>query len=486
MNLNRMFEKLDKTILLESLDMLHNAFSVYDRELRLVYANETYCRDMQIADLSEALGKTLTEIMSAGGVKVIDMEENREHLSLPAVLKYGETFVDKEVKLVNDSVPGNAKMMMFDMFPIIDDDGKIKGAVEVSHSRHSDMKRVKKYIDFAAPYTFDDILGESPAIKGKIREGVYFADSSFNLHIYGETGVGKELFASAIHNACSKRQGPFVAINCAAFPENLFESELFGYVSGAFTGASKSGQVSKFELADGGTLFLDEIGEMPLQAQAKLLRVLETNTVTRVGSSTPVPFDTRIISATNRELERMVEEGTFRQDLYYRLQVLNLEIPPLRSRGEDVLILADHFLEGIAEQSGAKKKEISPEAEEEMLRYDWPGNVRELKNTMSRAAVFARSGIIRAEDIKAAIFAKGRDSSASNRDAGFVGTERVSRYASPEERIRARQKDVDEANINLLKDAMEIARGNKREAAELLGVSRKTVYNMLHRYGLDV
>ena len=494
MEIKTKFENLDKTFLLKSLDTLQNAISIYDDKLRLVYANENYCKNMFIDDVNDVLGKTIEEVQEISGVKIFAIQANKEKLAFPDVLKYGKGFVDWEVKISRKNDPQKTKILLFDMYPVKDENGTIKGIVEVSHSRHSDLRKAKKMVGFAAQYTFDSILGESKAIKNRKQQAMNFAGSNFNLHIYGESGTGKELFAQAVHNASEYKDGPFVALNCASFPENLIESELFGYVGGAFTGASKNGQMSKFELADGGTLFLDEIGELQLPFQAKLLRVLETNTVTRIGSATSIPFNVRIISATNRELEKMVEEGTFRRDLYYRLQVLNLEIPPLRDRGRDVILIANQFLENIAELSGEKKLVLSLGAEEAMLSYSWPGNIRELKNAMNRLTVLSKSEEVTAEEVAAAISSRPAADNMqvfrSNQVA--AATEEMPSISanisnlSQEERIASRMKSVEQSNIDLINEALEIAGGNKNEAAKLLGVSRKTMYNMLHKYNMEL
>ena len=506
-----LYEELDKTFLLKSLDTMKNAISLYDEKLRLVYANQEYCDNMFIDNIEDVIGKTLEEVQNMGGVVVFAMQANKEKMVLPEVVKYGKTFKDWEVKLYRKSDPHKAKMLIFDMYPLTDETGKIRGVVEVAHSMHSDLRKAKKMVGFSAQYTFDSILGESEAIKKSVQQAMNFAGSNFNLHIYGESGVGKELFAQSVHNASEYSNGPFVALNCASFPENLIESELFGYVGGAFTGASKNGQMSKFELADGGTLFLDEIGELQLPFQAKLLRVLETNTVTRIGSSTSIPFNVRIISATNRELEKMVEEGTFRRDLYYRLQVLNLAIPPLRDRDRDVIVIANRFLENIADVSKEKKLVLSPEAEGAMLAYKWPGNIRELKNAMNRLSVLAKGEMVTAEDVAEAIspgssaeFLRmygagdgrglgslaGAPLAAASAEPGAAASAAIpgdiSHPATPESRIAACEAAVEQSNIALINEAMELAGGNKNEAAKLLGVSRKTMYNMLHKYNLEL
>ncbi len=521
MEIRKMYEDLDKNFLLKSLDTMKNAISLYDENLRLVYANQEYCDNMYIDKVESVIGKTLEEVQKMGDVVVFAMQANKERMVLPEVVKYGKTFKDWEVKLYRKNDPHKAKMLIFDMYPLTDETGKIRGVVEIAHSMHSDLRKAKKMVGFSAQYTFDSILGESEAIHRSIQQAMNFAGSKFNLHIYGESGVGKELFAQSVHNASEYSNGPFVALNCASFPENLIESELFGYVGGAFTGASKNGQMSKFELADGGTLFLDEIGELQLPFQAKLLRVLETNTVTRIGSSTSIPFNVRIISATNRELEKMVEEGTFRRDLYYRLQVLNLAIPPLRDRDRDVIVIANRFLENIADVSNEEKLVLSPEAEDAMLAYSWPGNIRELKNAMNRLSVLSKGEMVTAEDVYEAI---SPGSSGARRAAAAARTPKASAGAdglavapapgtsaagatpaaapgspdaaaaacdatpptTPESRIAARVAAVEQSNIALINEAMELAGGNKNEAAKLLGVSRKTMYNMLHKYDMEL
>ena len=295
------------------------------------------------------------------------------------VLKNGETIANWEVRL---DAQGSSDMPLFisnDMYPIFDDNGQVQGMIEISRYRDQDIKLIKNVAGLDANYSFDDIIGVSPIMKECIKTAKEYALSPYNILITGESGVGKELFSQAIHNYSMRRMRPFVALNCATFPENLIESELFGYVGGAFTGASKNGQIGKFEFANGGTLFLDEIGELPLQFQSKLLRVLETWTITRIGSTKSTPVNVHLIAATNRDLKKMVDEGTFRQDLYYRLQVLNVEIPPLRKRKDDLVALSEHFLRQNAVYGSGERKVLAPDAKYALMQYDWPGNIRELK-----------------------------------------------------------------------------------------------------------
>ena len=224
---------------------------------------------------------------------------------------------------------------------------------------------------------------------------------SSNILIEGETGTGKEVFAQAIHNASAFNEGPFLAVNCGAIPRDLIESELFGYVEGAFTGASKKGRLGKFELASGGTIFLDEIGELPKDVQVKLLRVLQEKSIVRVGADRTIPINCRLIAATNRSLMREVEEGRFRRDLLYRINVMKLEVPPLRERQGDISLLAERFMRTFAERNGKVVKQIAPDVLSRLLTYDWPGNVRELENALEHAIALVRDQTISLTDMPA-------------------------------------------------------------------------------------
>ncbi len=232
------------------------------------------------------------------------------------------------------------------------------------------------------------LIAESPKMKEVLRLVQQVADSRATVLITGESGTGKEVVAKTIHELSSRAENPFVAVSCAALPETLLESELFGYERGAFTGADTSRR-GRFEVADTGTLFLDEIGEIPVSIQVKLLRVLQERQIERLGSSVPIDVDVRLIAATNRDLQKAVQEGIFREDLLYRLQVLHIELPPLRERAEDILPLTRHFIAKFAQENGASLEDVDRDVERALQRYHWPGNVRELENVMERAVVLA-------------------------------------------------------------------------------------------------
>lgn len=316
---------------------------------------------------------------------------------------------------------------------------------------------------FVPKYTFDDLLGVSEKFVQLKEFAQRIADTSSAVLIQGESGTGKELFAHAIHGASARRDKPFVSINCAALPKDLIGSELFGYVGGAFTGANRNGAKGKFELADGGTLFLDEIGEMPLEMQSVLLRVLEENAVTRIGGDKPIPINVRIITATNRDLNQYIADGKFRADLYYRLNVISLNMVPLRERKEDVPILAESFISRYAAENGVHINGITRDALYALMDYDWPGNVRELRNIIERGVITAENGYIQARHLPSHISHINGEAPlpAANGEEETMGV----KYAQ-------RRKEI------ALQMMQELG-GNKTLVAKRMGISRSTLYRML-------
>lgn len=269
----------------------------------------------------------------------------------------------------------------------------IKNAEQIMEEE-SRIRRELSEKGLTAKYTFRDIMGRSSAIQGNIQIAKRYSRVDSNVLLIGETGTGKELFAHSIHQASRRSHQPFVALNCAALPENLLESELFGYEAGAFSGASKGGKIGLFELAHKGTIFLDEIGEIPITLQAKLLRVLQEKEIRRIGSTSVHPVDVRVISATNINIEEKIKEGQFRSDLYYRLNLLDISIPPLRERKEDIQELVDFYLTRFACEMGKRIPSVTPEAARILKEHDWPGNVRELRNVCERITVLNDSNVI--------------------------------------------------------------------------------------------
>ncbi|HEY4014979.1 MAG TPA: sigma-54 dependent transcriptional regulator [Polyangiaceae bacterium] len=326
-----------------------------------------------------------------------------------------------------------------------------------------EVKRLREQVP--DPRVAGSMIGESGAMKGVVDLITRVGPTEASVLIHGETGTGKELVARAVHAAGPRGSGPFVAINCAAVPASLLESELFGHARGAFTDA-KMARDGLFVRASGGTLFLDEVGEMPLEMQAKLLRALQERTVRPVGSNTEMPFDTRIVTATHRDLEAEVASQRFREDLYYRINVVKIPVPPLRERGSDILVLATHFLRKAAERSRRAEIEMKmpPQFASLLLAYDWPGNVRELENCMERAVALARFDHVSAEDLP----------------------ERVRAFKADKIKLVAEQSNeiltLDELERRYILRALRIVGGNRSRAAELLGLDRRTLYRRIEKY----
>lgn len=323
-------------------------------------------------------------------------------------------------------------------------------------------------------FTFDNIVGVSESMLSLKQEAIKAAANSFTVLITGESGTGKELFAHAIHSASSRKVYPFVRLNCSAIPKELIESELFGYEKGAFTGASSSGKKGKFELADNGTIFLDEIGDMSLDMQPKLLRVLEDKEFTRLGGTAAVHSDFRLIAATNQNLEEMVPEKRFRLDLFYRLNVISLHIPPLRERRDDIIPLARHLLKNLTENVDISEISITPEAEELLKKSNWPGNTRELQNVLERTLSALEGHTIYPEDLP---FYLRRTLPPSKKRQHLISldTDKIS------------LKNVhEEAEREALLHALTSAKYNKQQASKILGIHRTLLYKKMKKHNIPL
>jgi len=316
------------------------------------------------------------------------------------------------------------------------------------------------------------IVGGTEAILRMKENALLAAKSNASVLITGESGTGKEVVAYFIHQNSSRSGGPFIRVNCASIPRELFESELFGYEGGAFTGARSQGKPGKFELANGGTILLDEIGEMPRPMQAKLLRVLQERTVDRLGGTKPIPADFRLIAATNRDLQEMVRKGDFRMDLFYRINILSIHAPSLRDIRGDIHLLAAHLIGLLNEEMGWGASAISPEAMEELKRYDWPGNVRELRNVIERAMIIAKERVIRPEDLP-------------DRIRGGAGAVSIPPAASRSPRAGNLRLILAETERQVILETLRNAGGNKAKAAKMLGIHRTSLYQKMRMHGMD-
>lgn len=400
----------------------------------------------------DSYGKNILDIMD--GETILDHNGNR-----PVKSEDTERYVITKSKKINCLI--NSKL-------ILHDDGKVAGAVATLR----DMKKIEvnpeKNRRKGTRFTFDDIIGESSDLLRSLHLSQIAAKGTSTVLLQGESGTGKEMFAQAIHNAYQSDK-PFVAINCAGIPETLIESVLFGYEEGSFTGASKHGKMGKFELAKDGTIFLDEIGEMPLSTQTILLRVLQERYIQRIGGSADIPVAVRIIAATNKDLANEVKKGKFRQDLYYRLNVLQINIPPLRNRKKDIPILADFFLKEITENCGKFIEPLRSSTIEIMQKYEWPGNVRQFKNAIEQAVNFTETN--RIDEYFIADYLPKLDEELT-----------LNRHAAP--LINELNVDLKDLELVTIKKALALF-PERKKAAEFLGISRSTLYRKMKHYHLE-
>lgn len=323
------------------------------------------------------------------------------------------------------------------------------------------------------PDSFQNIIGQSPIFIQAMKTAARVAASGSSVCLLGESGTGKEVFAEAIHYASPCANGPLVKINCAAIPESLLESELFGYEKGSFTGANAKGKPGKFELANNGTLFLDEIGELPLPMQSKLLRALQEKTIVRIGGTRPVKLNFRLITATNRDLEQMIQEGTFREDLFYRICIIPITLPPLRERPSDIPLLANHFLQ-LLPLPNIEKLYFSAEVLEQFQQYSWPGNIRELRNTVERMAVLSGQDEITLEYLPKKL---GADVSESEKKEQLSLNE-------AEDQLNL-HKLTAKLEMETIQKVLQLTGGNKAQAIKILGISKRTFYMKLEKYGIE-
>jgi len=435
------------------LDSLYDGILIVDRDGVVVYVNPSYTRITAVR--SEAiLGKRLTDTRPGSHLTQV-VETGKMELAVRRKQGASEYMVNMVPILEGGEILGGISILneIKDVYRLLEELDKSNRIIQRLSERVQRMSQ--------ACYSFDDIVYRDPKTAEALELGRRVASKNMNVLISGESGTGKELYAQSIHNASERKYQPFLAINCAALDSSLLESELFGYEEGSFTGALKGGKHGLFREADGGTLFLDELSEMDYRLQAKLLRALQENRIRPVGGTSEIGVDVRIIAATNKDIEKLVEEGKFRQDLYYRVAVFTLNLPPLRERRSDIVPLAEKFLR---DNNARYKTEIQIEAEalSTLRAYDWPGNVRELKNTIASAALMTDDGVIR--------------------DSGLPP--RMRRPEKQEEGAGERRLAdvIREAEIRAVRSALARYGGSvegKKKAAEALGISLATLYNKL-------
>jgi len=413
----------------------------------------------------EAFDVVVTDMRMPGksGLKVIDM--SLAQTNRPAVLMmtaYGniETAVEA---MKRGAVDFLTKPVNIERLEVL-----IQRALKTK-TLEVEVKQLHERLD--EKFSFDHIIGHSSALKEVIDRVKLVAPSKATILIEGESGTGKELIAQALHQASPRARGPVVTVHCAALSENLLESEIFGHERGAFTGANER-RIGRFESADGGTLFLDEIGEISASTQVKLLRFLENRTIERVGGSKPLELDVRLVAATNRNLEEMVKEGEFREDLYFRLNVVRIMMPPLRDRPEDVPLLTAHYLKLLSEENQLPLISLEPGAMHTLQNYGWPGNIRELRNFCENVVVLHRGGSLSEYDLDPRF----RGGATSGSEGGAAGVALPSNPLS-----------IEENEKRLLRESLIKSRGNRTKAAALMGISRRTLHRKLVQWPeLDV
>ena len=458
-------------VMLEAIiESTQDAISVVDENGEGIFINPAYTRLTGLTE-DDVIGKPAT----------VDIAEGESmHMK---VLK-----TEQPVNGARLKVGPKKKQVIGNVAPIIVD-GELRGSVGVIHDI-SEIKKLTEELNQArrmirelnAKYTFEDIIFESKLMQAAIQQAKKASKTPATVLLRGESGTGKELFAHAIHTASNRNEGQFIRVNCSAIADSLLESELFGYEEGAFTGAKKGGKKGLFEEADGGTIFLDEIGKINMNLQAKLLRVLQEKELTRVGGTKSINIDVRIIVATNANLERMIQEGTFREDLYYRFNVVPIFIPPLRKRKEDIPKLANHLVKKYNQEYGRLVKGISKEAMNILMGYEWPGNVRELENIIGRAMINAGTNADTIE--KEHLPPLGMLSTAPQVEPT---TKSKTKYQVTEHDIQSKslKEILEEVEKQVILETLEHTDGNKTEAAKLLGIAIRSLYYKLEKFGIQ-
>ncbi|MDI6600396.1 MAG: sigma 54-interacting transcriptional regulator [Thermoanaerobacteraceae bacterium] len=461
-DLNGIIKELSKAQssleLLETImESTYDGIVVVDKGGYITKLNKTYQEFLGVGD--EAIGKHVTEVIDNTRMHIVTKTGIPE-IGEAQVIR-GHTTIVKRVPIKQDGeIVGAVGVVMFrDIY-------ELDNLMNKTKQLERELEQYKKKLH-EDKFSFDDIIGVSPAIEQAKYYASRAAMTTSNVLITGETGTGKELFAKAIHYTGQRADGPYIKVNCAAIPAELLESELFGYEEGAFTGAKRGGKPGKFEMANHGTIFLDEIGDMPVYMQAKLLRAIQEKEIERVGGIKTIKVDVRIIAATNKNLELMVKNGEFREDLYYRLNVININITPLKEKKEDIDVLVKHLLHKISKNMGKHVDKISDEAMTILKSYSWPGNIRELENVLERAIDMVEYGyIVEERHLPPYIIQK------VNPRKNFMPND---------------LKDVlEQTEREVLERYLKMNKGNKYKTAKMLNISRSTLYEKIEKYNIEI
>ncbi|HBV86228.1 sigma 54-interacting transcriptional regulator [Desulfosporosinus sp.] len=459
--ITKAFPRWDRKLLFEILNNIHDVVMVIDLDTRIVYANEAYAKILGVP-VAKVLGRRLDKI-----------EPKAEAIN---VLRTGNPY-----QIGGDYLDSLGINVVGSSFLLYDDNNNIIGCVSIFKNitdvveLNRELQQTKGVADYLKqqleqweqlPLSFKEYVGQNTRVKKTLVLAAKVARTDSTVLILGESGVGKEVLARAVHNSSRRKDMPMIKVNCAAMPENLIESELFGYEDGAFTGAKKGGKLGKFELAHCGTIFLDEIGDMSLTMQAKLLRVLQEKEFERVGGNKTIKVDIRVIAATNRDLEKMINDGSFRLDLYYRLNIVPLTLSPLRERKDDLLALAKTFLDQFSREVGHELN-LSPRVIRFFQEYNWPGNIRELQNVLEHASIVCGGGTIEIQHLPARMIPTD-DNNMTLKDKPYAVREILARMEK-----------------ELILSALDTYNNNRTKAMKALGFSRRVFYDKLIRYGID-
>lgn len=458
----KILELADQSRLLSILDNIEVAIVAVNKDGYVFYANEKYAIHIG-KPLDNIIGKRLPDVYK-GSTTMTALKTRRK-----IVVERKVCPVDDAKFVTGITVPifsGCELKGAFSLYMDLPSDGvRLEGSTQtfftnfVRQKLFDSMKELEEY----------NIIGQSASFLEIIEKASIIAETDVPVMIRGENGVGKEVIAKYIHSKSTRRNKPFIVINCAAIPENLVESELFGYESGSFTGAKAGGKIGKFELANGGTLFLDEIGDMPLMMQPKLLRAIQENEIEKIGSEKPIAVDVRVISATNQPLEKMILEKKFREDFYYRINSFSLHIPPLRERKEDITLFIDYYL-NLFNNKYNKNVRLSPDAISHFYHYGWPGNIREIRNCLENAVIMCED-----EECTSLVIID-----YLNQNYDIEGKAAVSEAHN----LKLLSQVVADAEKNAIMEALERCNNNKTEAMMVLGLSRKTFYRKMNEYKL--
>jgi transcriptional regulator with PAS, ATPase and Fis domain len=473
-------EELDNQVQHHAVESLFNLLEelcegaiTVDRDARISWINDKYRRLLGISDGEAVLGRPIEELIPSSQMRQV--VETGKPIPLDIMQVHDQSLVVTRlpVRDAHGSVAGATGFVLYDKVDYL------KPLIGKFAAMQQELTQTRKSLaaERRTRYTFSQCVGSSPAYAESKRQARRAAPLDASVLLLGETGTGKELLAQAIHAASPRADAPFVGVNLAAIPENLLEAEFFGVAPGAYTGAQKKARAGKFQVADGGTLFLDEIGDMPLHLQSKLLRALQEREIEPLGSNQVQQVDVRVIAATSRDMGQLVADGQFRADLYYRLNVLPIRIPPLRERLGDLPLLCEVLLEQIAQRSGTAPREILPEALPLLASYDWPGNVRELHNALERACALSDDPLLGHATFAATL---PNSSKVDARNSHLPDAAE----AEAEEPIRPLAEAIADAEVRSIRRALEVSGGVKVEAARLLGISRAKLYERLERYGL--